>query len=503
MNSSLAGRAVLALVLMIGFYLLALAIAAGLLYVPYAEMTYAKRLHLKLAFFCVLGAGAILWAVLPRFDKFEPPGPVLTREQHPRLFTELESVAQSVNQAMPAEVYLVPDVNAWVAQRGGIMGFGSRRVMGLGLPLMRMLTRSQFRAVLAHEFGHYHGGDTKLGPWIYKTRGAIGRTIGTLGDDSLLHFPFLWYGKGFLRITHAISRQQEFVADELAARAVGSQALIGGLRTIHGVAPAFNAYWYNECAPVLSAGYRPPLTDGFQRFVETRQIAEAITKQVDEEMKEGKVDPYDTHPPLKERIAAVEHLPAGDPGPEDPPATTLLTDMAALEEQLLASLVSPDEAGKLKPIGWGEVSSQVYLPQWKKLVEANHAALAGLLPEALPPVAADLKNFGKRLRTTNGDAPDDEQAEGLAGGVVGAALTMLLVARGGSAEAQPGQPITVTSGSRVVEPFGVLSSLASGKLTAEAWQQQCQELGIGGVDLGGVVPSEKPLAVPPPPPPRA
>ncbi|MEY4199811.1 MAG: hypothetical protein RLZZ265_1551, partial [Verrucomicrobiota bacterium] len=145
MNSSLAGRAVLALVLMIGFYLLALAIAAGLLYVPYAEMTYAKRLHLKLAFFCVLGAGAILWAVLPRFDKFEPPGPVLTREQHPRLFTELESVAQSVNQAMPAEVYLVPDVNAWVAQRGGIMGFGSRRVMGLGLPLMRMLTRSQFR----------------------------------------------------------------------------------------------------------------------------------------------------------------------------------------------------------------------------------------------------------------------------------------------------------------------------------------------------------------------
>src|SRR5437773_4393541 len=156
--SFLAGRAVLAVVLMIGFYILAVAVAAGLLYIPYVEMTYAHRIHFKLALICLLGALAIIWSVLPRFDKFESPGPQLTRGQHPRLFEELDGVAQSVEQTMPAEVYLVPDVNAWVTQRGGIMGFGSRRVMGLGLPLMRVLTRSQFRAVLAHEFGHYHGG---------------------------------------------------------------------------------------------------------------------------------------------------------------------------------------------------------------------------------------------------------------------------------------------------------------------------------------------------------
>ena len=29
--------------------------------------------------------------------------------------------------------------------------------------------------MLAHEFGHFYGGDTKLGPWIYKTRAAIGQ----------------------------------------------------------------------------------------------------------------------------------------------------------------------------------------------------------------------------------------------------------------------------------------------------------------------------------------
>lgn len=43
--------------------------------------------------------------------------------------------------------YLVPDVNAWVMQPGGVMGFGARRVMGLGLLLMRILSGSQFTAV--------------------------------------------------------------------------------------------------------------------------------------------------------------------------------------------------------------------------------------------------------------------------------------------------------------------------------------------------------------------
>ncbi|MBL9138911.1 MAG: M48 family metallopeptidase [Verrucomicrobiales bacterium] len=488
MNSSysLAGRAVLAVVLMIGFYLLAIAIAAGLLYIPYAELTYAHRLHIKLTLICVVGSLAILWSVLPRPDKFEAPGPTLSRDDHPALFAELEGVAASVHQTMPAEVYLVPDVNAWVAQRGGIMGFGSRRVMGLGLPLMQVLTRSQFRAVLAHEFGHYHGGDTKLGPWIYKTRNAIGRTLASLGDGSWLQMPFLWYGKMFLRITHAVSRRQEFVADELAARAVGSQPLIGGLRTIHGVAPAFNAYWLQECAPVLDAGYRPPFTEGFRHFVQAEPIAKAINEQLNEELKTGKADPYDTHPPLKERIAAVEHLPAGDVGPEDRPATTLLTDLGKVESRLMASLFKPDFAEKLEPIDWQEVSARVYLPNWTALTRANLATLSGVTPESLPQRAADLKAFAGGMRTQDGGTPPTDQAEGLATAVVGSALTLLLSRRGGRIQSLPGQPVSVVFGAVSFEPFAVLRSLAHAELSAEAWHQQCADLGILGVDLGQV-----------------
>lgn len=69
-------RALIAICLLVGFYALALGVALGLLLIPYAEWTYAGTVHFKLLAVCLGGAGAILWAVIPRSDKFEP-GPVL------------------------------------------------------------------------------------------------------------------------------------------------------------------------------------------------------------------------------------------------------------------------------------------------------------------------------------------------------------------------------------------------------------------------------------------
>jgi len=487
-TSFIIGRAVLAVVLMIGFYLLAVGIASGLLWIPYAEVVYAHRITPKLAIICIIAGLAILWSVLPRFDKFKAPGPQLKRDKYPQLFAELETVAKATNQAMPAEVYLVPDVNAWVAQRGGIMGFGSRRVMGLGLPLMRILTCSQFRAVLAHEFGHYHGGDTKVGPWIYKTRGAIGRTLQSLGNGSWLQVPFRLYAKLFLRITHAISRRQEFVADELAARAVGAKPLADGLCRVHKIAPAYDYYWRSECAPVLHAGFLPPLVEGFDQFVKVEQIAQEMDQHLEEQLASGKADPYDTHPPLKDRVAAVAHLPAGPELTEDLPALSLLADVPALERELIALLAGAQKAATLKPIGWSEVALQVYVPQWTQLVQVNAQGLEAVTPESLAKVAGDLIPFGLKLVGHAKEKPNYENAEGLANAVVGAALALLLAKLGGQIQAAPGDQISVVLTGKTVKPFSLLSSLKKGELTAEAWAAQCAELNITGVALATAVP---------------
>lgn len=81
--------------------------------------------------------------------------------------------------------------------------------------------------------------------------------------------------------------------------------------------------------------------------------------------------PYDTHPPLKERIAAIETLPPGQIEADDSPTSDLLADLPELEAQLLATMADPDKTSKLKSIDWAEVAGQVYLHKWK-ILTGNH-----------------------------------------------------------------------------------------------------------------------------------
>src|SRR5215831_15860509 len=103
----------------------------------------------------VLGV-TILWSLRPRREEFRSPGVLLDPAQNPRLFAELDRIASLLEEEVPAEVYLIPAANAWVTE------VRSKRILAIGLPLLGALTVAQFRAILAHEFAHYYGGDTRL-----------------------------------------------------------------------------------------------------------------------------------------------------------------------------------------------------------------------------------------------------------------------------------------------------------------------------------------------------
>jgi Zn-dependent protease with chaperone function len=489
-SPSLAARAALALALLAGFYLLAVGLAAGLLWLPYAEWRFAHRVHAKLAIFAVAGAGIILWSILPRPDRFTPPGPSLAAEAHPRLFAALREVAGAVSQAMPADVYLVPDVNAWVARRGGLMGIGSRRVMGLGLPLLSILTVPQLRAVLAHEFGHYHGGDTALGPWVYRTRAAIGRTIHGLAQHSrTLQAPFLWYGKLFLRLTHAVSRRQELAADALAARLAGARPLAEGLRAIHAAAPAFQPYWATEVAPVLDAGYLPPLGDGFARFVKAVRV----------KVPPRPADPYDTHPPLEERLAALGEGSAGAgagadgaaaspaaAAPAAPTALSLLENVPAAEADLLAMAAGDGAVKDLTRVAWDDLPRKVYIPAWEGIVRQETAALLGMTPASIPEKIEEPRPFGQHMAKAAKRTLSPDESRRFAATSIGAALALALLRRGFEVRTQPGAPIALERGELRIEPFTILARLASGALSPAAWRDQCDAAGIAEVDLGTI-----------------
>jgi heat shock protein HtpX len=484
-SSSLAFRASIAVALLVGFYFLAIAIAAVLAYIPYAEWNYAHRLHFKLAFSCVAAAVIILWSIVPRPDRFVPPGPELKPDVHPGMFKAIREVAERTKQDPPASVYIVPEMNAWVAQRGGLMGIGSSRVMGIGLPLLQVTTTSQFKAILAHEFGHYDGGDTSLGPWIYKTRQTIGRTLGNLGDGSWLQKPFMLYGNLFLRITHAISRQQEFNADRLSARIYGREAAIGGLKAVYGHSASFQRYWHNEVSPILNAGRKPPIAEGFQRFLAAPMTAEAFRATLEEELKGRETDPYDTHPSLVNRMEALNALPARPQPQNDQSALTFLRDVPALEAEMLSHLAGEENAKDMKPIHWDAVGSNIYLPHWEAQVKKHAVVMQAMTAGAIAEVAADLPAFSKKLVQRGEPAADDDERKWAAAGLLGAALLVTLHRQGWSMHVMPGEEVLMERpGTKTaILPFEAVRNLATGSMKKEDWHRQCVETGIADLAL--------------------
>lgn len=367
---SMAWFAFLSIFMVVASYVFVILLAAACVYLPYLLLAAgsANFQIIVLFLFGVVIAGAMLWSLLPRPDKFKAPGLPMERATQPRLFAELENIAGSLNEPMPREVYLIGDVNAWVADRGGLMGFGSRRVMGLGLPLLSILTISQFRAVLAHEFAHYYGGDTSLGPWVYKTQTAIVRifqnigSLGKLARIAILGVMYLvvatlmkWYFVVFLRAINLVSRQKEYRADELACLIAGRQPLIDGLRAIHGAALAWPAYWNTELVPMLNDGAVPGIGDGFARFIAVPTINQQIQRNLDKEIQEGKTNPYNSHPSLRDRITATQKLPAGFIPEDSNPARSLLNDADTLELRFLEKMNPDLKPGTLQCVSWDEV----------------------------------------------------------------------------------------------------------------------------------------------------
>jgi Zn-dependent protease with chaperone function len=478
---TLTTRAVVAILLMIGFYIFALGISAGLVWVAYADYAYRDRVD-RIEIACVIAAGLILWSLLPRFDHFKAPGPRIDPGQQPRLFAEISSIARSAGQQMPHDVYLVPEVNAWVAQRGGLAGLGSRRVMALGVPLMALLTVSQFRAVLAHEFGHYHAGDTKLSPWIYKTRMAILRTVKNLASHrsylAYLSYLFKWYAEMFLRITLAISRAQEYAADQLAARLAGSQALIDGLKQLHRGDAAWMPYLQTEVGPVLSAGYVPPLSSGLAQFISCPNISAQIEAGLRKELAEAKADPFDSHPSLPERIAALAKVPA-DVANDSRPATDLVDNFQHTDTSLLYAVAGSDRP--LQPVSWEHILDQVWAPSWQRQVASQAEALRGLTVHDLGQqlISGDL---ARRLKYPQGVWRSDAERAELARGLAASALALSLRNAGWTFHTLPGEAYCQKN-ERRMEPFVLIAELAAGSRNRENWEEICVSNDIGNLPL--------------------
>jgi Zn-dependent protease with chaperone function len=254
-----------------------------------------------------------------------PRGLVLKRTEAPALWAEIERIRKELGAPAPHQVLISDEMNASVQQvpRLGLLGF-YRTYLTIGLPLAASLTPDEFRALLAHEYGHVAGKHGRLGVWIYRVQQTWTEVLSELNDQrhpALIVFRAFvrWYAPYYEAYTAVLRRAHEFDADRDAARVAGSGAAASLLCRL-GVASRFES---DEFWPVVLRGIeeRPQApADVFRRLLDEAPAAAGhpsapawLAQRVALE-----TAPWDSHPSLADRLAALGAAPELPAGPARP-----------------------------------------------------------------------------------------------------------------------------------------------------------------------------------------
>ena len=171
-------RAAISVVMLAGFYLLAVGIIGALAaatYWAFQEGVIGAAVG-KLAYLTgviALGLIVALWKVFRA--KPEPPeGVALAPSEAPELFSTVADLAGEVGTRAPDEIRLIGDVNAAVAEDSRLFGLiGGRRYLYLGLPLLQAFNSltaippmMRVAIVAALSFALAHLLDYRFQPWL-------------------------------------------------------------------------------------------------------------------------------------------------------------------------------------------------------------------------------------------------------------------------------------------------------------------------------------------------
>lgn len=188
-------------------------------------------------------------------------------EEEPTLFEFLHRLADEAGAPRPHRVFLSPRVNAAVFYDLSVLNFffASRKNLEIGLALVNVLSLGEFKAVLAHEFGHFAQRSMAVGRWVYIAQQIAGQIVARrdafdrfLQGLSRIDLRVAWIGwllslivwsirsltdtlfGVVLAAQRALSREMELQADLVAVSLTGSDALIHALHKLQAADEAWD-----------------------------------------------------------------------------------------------------------------------------------------------------------------------------------------------------------------------------------------------------------------------
>jgi Zn-dependent protease with chaperone function len=294
----------------------------------------------------IFGVLRALFAMI-RPGTVEAAGVELSRELSPAVFAEVEDVARELGTEPPEVIVAGLEPTFYVVD-ADVQTFERRhrgRVMFLSVPVCRLFSRAELRAVVGHELGHFRGLDTaysKAFAPVYiggreslvALTAATGnwRGIAMLPATKMLEAFFL----SFAESERTIGRTRELEADKAGAEAASAEAIATSLLKLDATAGAWGGVFEAAIERTSLGQPLPNLSDDFV----SRAHAAGPPPDGDEEAEQARIlHPFDTHPPTDMRLEALGfdratlEAAAGDMDPADS-AAALFGDRETLEASL-------------------------------------------------------------------------------------------------------------------------------------------------------------------------
>jgi hypothetical protein len=210
---------------------------------------------------------------------------------------------------VPEAVYLTADLNAGIRQHPRLgIPWRFHNCLSVGLPCLDALSPEQFRAVVAHEIGHFSGNHGRFSGWIYRTRSAWSRLYAVTpelrrGSDLLWGHLMRWYVPVFAGYSYVLSRANENEADRCAVEEVGLETAVSAL-VIQELRDRLlsSEFWPAVWRQVQSEAVPPRDIPARLREAVCGRLSEAWAVRTLGQLLKGRTGLNDTHPCLPDRL---------------------------------------------------------------------------------------------------------------------------------------------------------------------------------------------------------
>jgi Zn-dependent protease with chaperone function len=297
----------------------------------------------------------------------------ITREDEPKLFACIEDIVKDVQTDFPKKVYLSSNVNASVFYDSSFwsMFFPIKKNLQIGLGLVNVVNVSEFKAILAHEFGHFSQKSMKIGSYVYNVNQVIfnmlqdnegySSAIEAWANISSYFAIFVnlaikivigiqWIlGKMYNVINlnyMSLSREMEFHADEVAANVTGAQPLMTSLMRLDLADQSFGTvlnFYSNRIATNVKTNNIYPQHQFVMNFLAQKNdialveglpdVSETHLNQFNKSKLVIK-NQWASHPSTEDRVAHLKALNIETRQYDNQSAWAVFSNREAIEEQL-------------------------------------------------------------------------------------------------------------------------------------------------------------------------